>query len=279
MAFRIENPGKLAADRRGVFDRLSERLSMFGADAAYNALPAAKKGKIISVDTARFLAPEFRSWSGRIRHTPSTGNPAGAYAHDRMLRELSRERTGTKRLLITAGGAGSGKTSQLAGLTAVADLVFDNQFKDFVRARTLLRASLQHGWKPEVVYVYRPLQDAVRAVIDRSQRTGRWNLLAELPGAYAAAQTTLLQLSQEFGGQINIHAIYNASQGQGTQASGSRVLLSDFRAGSRYHVTEHEKNCKEITGILDKAISEGIVCLEVARIIAQGLPWQGRRKS
>jgi hypothetical protein len=276
MGFRIESPGKLAADRRGVFDRLSERLSSPGADAAYNALPAAKKGKIISVDTARFLAPEFRSWSGRIRHTPSTGNPAGAYAHDRMVRELARERTGTKRLLITAGGAGSGKTSQLKAQTSIADLVFDNQFKDLSRAREILRLAVKHGWTTEVVYVHRPFADVVRAVIDRCQRSGRWNALAELPAAHAQAQRTIVSLWQEFRETVNLHAIYNASEGMATQPLASRVLFRALREGGVYYLQDDEKTHSIISKTLQQALAEGIVCREVARIIAQGVRWKSR---
>lgn len=277
MPIRIDKPPNLAPDRRGVFDRLSRRVSASGADAAYDALKGAHRGRVISVDVARFLVPEFQSWSGRVRHTPSTGSPAGAYAHDRLLRELARTRSGAQRLLITAGGAGSGKTSQLRGLPQIAGLVFDNQFKDLDRARTILRLAIRHKWDTEVVYVHRPFADVVRAVIERSQRTGRWNNLSELARMHAQAQRTLLAVWQEFGSRVNIHAIYNAQQGAGDLPPGSRVLLKHLRPGARYHVSEDEKAHAIIPGILDQAIDEGIVCVQVARIIAQRLRgWKPR---
>jgi hypothetical protein len=277
MAIRIDSPGKLAADRRGVFDRLSTWVSDPGADAAYDALPASKKGRIVSVDTARLLAPEFRSWSGRIRHTPSTGSPAGAYAHDRMMRELARPRTGSKRLLITAGGAGSGKTSQLKAQTSIAELVFDNQFKNLARARQILSLAVKHGWETDVVYVHRPFGDVVRAVIERSQRTGRWNALAELPDAHAEAQRTVVALWREFRMHANISAIYNASAGHAQQEPGSRIAIRSLGKGGSYHFGPHEEARQVIAKVLQASLAEGIVCLEVASIIAQGVRWREPR--
>lgn len=271
---RIEDPGRLDPDRRGVFERLSRQVAHSSADSLYDAIPAAKKGKIVSVDVARFLVPEFRTWSGRVRHTPSTANPAGAYAHDRLIRELARSRRGARRLLITAGGAGSGKTSQLRSQTSIADLVFDNQFKDPARARQILRLAIANGWETEVVYVHRPFADVVRAVIDRSQRTGRWNFLAELPAAHAQAQRTLFTIRDEFRSTAHIHAIYNASEGMGDLPPGTRIPLDTLRPDGRYHLAEDEKNRSIIPEVLNQTIEEGIVCIQIARIIAKGLRWR-----
>lgn len=279
MPLSIDNPGRLAPDRLDAFNRLCERVRRPGVDAEYDALKASRKGRIISVDTARFLAPEFATWSGRIRHTPSTATPAGAYAHDRLMRALARTKTPEKRLLITAGGAGSGKTSQLRDSATTAGLVFDNQFKNHARARTILLLALERGWEIEVVYVHRPFPDVVRAVIERSQRTGRWNKLSELPAMHVQAQGTILKLWQEFRGRVAVHAIYNAQAGVAEQTPGSRVLFKTLRQNGTYHLRDDEKTRAIIPKVLDQAIQERLVSFEVARILAQGLKgWNAEQR-
>lgn len=276
MPFTIERPDSLGQDQWGVFERLTKRVRSPAVDARYNALDGAKGGKVVSVDVARLLAPEFGSWDGRLRHTPATANPAGAYAHDRMRRELATRRSSAKRLLITAGGGGSGKTSLLSGITRVTDLVFDNQFRNLNRAREILRIALRHKWQVEIVYVHRPFEDVVLAVIERSQRTGRWNRLADLPGAHVEAQRTIVKLWLEFRFRVWVHAVYNAASGRGDRPAGSRVAIRDLHSGGRYHHRNGDELRKTIPSILETAIQRHRVCEEVAQIIGAGLPgWGG----
>lgn len=274
----IHEPGKLAVDQRAVFDRLKAILSGEGADRKYNAIPESRKGKLISVDVARLVSPEFQTWDAKVRHTASTVNPAGAYAHDRLLRELVKPRTGTKRLVVTAGGAGSGKTSLLALTTdpVQADLIFDNQLRDFARAREILLTASKHGWETEFWYVHRPFADTVRAVIERSQRTGRWNLLADLPRTHMEAQATIVRLRREFYETpgIKFRAQYNASATPHTPnaapqpARGSRVFFRDLKEGGVYHHKDEKALLAMIPPILARAIKDGLICEELAAIIA-----------
>jgi len=276
----IHEPGRLASDQRAVFDRLKAILSGDGADKRYNAIPESRKGKLISVDVARLVSPEFQTWDAKVRHTPSTVNPAGAYAHDRLLRELTKSRAGTKRLVVTAGGAGSGKTSLLALTTdpVQADLIFDNQLRDFARAKEILLAAAKHGWETEFWYVHRPFADTVRAVIERSQRTGRWNMLADLPRTHIEAQSTIVRLRREFYETpgIKFRAQYNASaaaEGSASQPAphpqrGSRVFFRDLKEGGPYHLASEKPLLQMIPAILARAIKDGLICEELAALIA-----------
>ncbi|XVJ58230.1 MAG: hypothetical protein HEQ23_02055 [Tepidisphaera sp.] len=279
----IHEPGKLASDQRAVFERLKAILSGPEADKRYNAIPESRKGKLISVDVARLVSPEFQTWDAKVRHTPSTVNPAGAYAHDRLLRELSKppaNKSGTKRLVVTAGGAGSGKTSLLALTTdpVQADLIFDNQLRDFARAKQILETAAKHGWETEFWYVHRPFADTVRAVIERSQRTGRWNMLADLPRTHIEAQATIVRLRREFYETpgIKFRAQYNASAAAAGSASqpashpkrGSRVFFRDLKEGGVYHHKDEKAMLAMIPPILAKAIKDGLICEELAAIIA-----------
>lgn len=190
---------KLAGDQKFVQDIFLQLIrNPKKADAIYDAIPDSKSGKIVSVDIARFLAPEFETWDGRVRHTPSTSQPAGEYAHKRLLRALKAGKPNSI-LLITAGGAGSGKTSALrinqsGSLVDDADLVFDNQMRDYTRSCEIVRTAFVCRWKVRLLYVHRPFQEVVPAVAERSLRTGRWNRLKELPEAHIESRVTVLNL-------------------------------------------------------------------------------------
>lgn len=263
-------PKHLEADQRGVFRRLDQLLRAPGADGRYDRLKETSGGRIISADVARLIVPEFQSWEGRLRHTPATGQPAGAYAHQRVLRALAQP-VAVRRLLITAGGAGSGKTTLLKDKASRFDSVFDNQYKDYERARQVLDLALSHGWDVMVIYVHRPWRDVVRAVIERSQRTGRWNNLAELPRMHIEAQQTIRKLQGKYASRVAFRAIYNVSEGQGRQPRGSRVYFRDFKQGRPYHRSNAQSLLHVIPQVVDEAISRHVVCEQVAAIITKGL--------
>jgi hypothetical protein len=273
-------PKGFANDQQGVFDRHKATVESSSADSRYNRLAKSEHGKIISVDVARFLAPEFDTWNGRLHHTPSTASPAGWYAHKRLLREIVNKRSGPKHLSITSGGAGSGKTHSLRSSTSGATLVFENQFKDSARAHEVLTLALTNGWQVEVQYVHRPFADVVRAVIERSQRTGRWNRLADLPSMHIEAQRTVVALRKAFHHRgVTFQALYNTSSSSGQKPPGDRVLFRDLDTGGRYHLADAEALKKEIPSIVEKTRKDGIVCREVASLICKGVgskQWRNR---
>jgi hypothetical protein len=272
----IGDPGRLAADQRVVFDRLRAIVTAPDADNRYNAVPESRRGRVVSVDVARLLSPEFQTWDAKIRHTPSTATPAGAYAHDRLLRALAVPGPKGRRLVVTAGGAGSGKTSllNLHKQAVEADLIFDNQLRDLHRAREIIKTAIENAWQAEFVYVHRPFEDAVRAVIERGQRTGRWNRLVDLPQTHRDAQRTIISLRKQHYETpgIKFRAQYNASDGIPGPKRGSRVWFRDMKSDGPYHLPDGQTLLHQIPAILQDAINDGTVCEELASLIAQGLP-------
>lgn len=264
-------PASLAADQRLVFEQLCKLVvQQAHADASYNRLPASKNGTVISVDVARFLAPEFRSWDGRIRHTPSTAIPAGAYAHDRLLRELARSTPSQQRrvLHITAGGAGSGKTTLLSKVSLNASLVFDNQLRNYKRADVVLSRAIASGWKVHVSYVHRPFADVVKGVVERSQRTGRWNALDELAQSHIDAQTTIVRLRRKYASAAQFRAIYNASElSDRERPRGARVFFFELAEGGCYHLPSAETLRAQVVKVVQASVKQGRISKEFARIL------------
>jgi hypothetical protein len=275
-------PASLAADQRLVFENLVRIVTNTReADRRYEKLNAAKGGKVISVDIARFLAPEFRSWDGRIRHTPSTAVPAGAYAHDRLRRELSNRRhadgasakgdaaRGKKpTLLISAGGAGSGKTTLLSEQTHNATLVFDNQLRSFARADELLALATSLSWNVHVLYVHRPFRDVIRGVLERSQRTGRWNALGELAQSHVDAQATIVRLREKYKSKVLFRAYFNISKVfKGDRARGDRVYFFELAKGGCYHLPSAQALRLQVRSVVEASVKQGRISKEFASLL------------
>lgn len=271
MPMSIQPPSDLLPDQLGVFRRLSRVVRSADADSLYDRLAKAESGRVVSVDVARYLVPEFNSWDGRVRHTSSTAAPAGAFAHHRILQELKNPHRERRRLLVTAGGAGSGKTSLLEKQTSVADLVFDNQFLHLHRSRQILNAAVRNRWHVRVIYVHRPFEDVISAVIERSQRTGRWNALRDLARAHIQAQRTIIALRSEFRRDVVFQAQYNATEGRGDRETGARVYFWELDKGGPYHLAHRETTNQKIRVALKEAIEQGVICLELAKIIGEGV--------
>jgi hypothetical protein len=271
-------PAGLATDQRFVFDELSKFVrDTKKADRQYLEASKSRAGRFISVDLARQLSPAFSTWDGRVRHTPSTGRPAGAYAHDLLFRTLRGELRHIKvrKLLVSAGGAGSGKTTSLGKVTDQSSVVyFDNQLRRYQTARRILETALANDWTVQVVYIHRPFEDVVRAVLERSQRTGRWNSTSELAESHVEAQTTIIRLRDEYQGRIGFVASFNASRwwtekqaGLGASEVGARVDFRKFRAGGAYHLADASTLRSKVEKWVRQAIEDRIVCEEVAALV------------
>jgi hypothetical protein len=136
-------------------------------------------------------------------------------------------------LLLGSGGPGSGKTTLISrlldgewdGRFANATLVFDCTLSHFevlglwcdalffsadatgkASARTL-EVFLSHRWKVDVVHVYRKYERAVKGVLDRAAKEGRYVGLGpgrSMSTISTAAQDVFWRLQQRFAGRANL---------------------------------------------------------------------------
>lgn len=150
------------------------------ADAQFDALPFTQGGRILSMDYARHLSPSYQSVSERLCFTPSTRNAAAAYAKDRLERTLASSSVppSERRLILMSGGPGSGKTTVIRGLLerALPDarIVFDCTSSNLPTSKRTLARAQEAGWSVHLVYVYCPYERAVRRVLERAARDGRY---------------------------------------------------------------------------------------------------------
>jgi len=101
----LEPRTNIAPDQSAVEQRLIDLVQDTArADAAFNAIPDTEGGRIVGTDVARFLAPEYATREGRLRHTISTAKPASAYADDLHAGDrggrVERERAASRPALV-----------------------------------------------------------------------------------------------------------------------------------------------------------------------------------
>ena len=175
------------------------------ADRAYDALPEAWGGKVINTDIARYLLPEYAaSRNGRIRYLTATNRISSAYAKDRLWREIDNPR-GRRRLMFTAGGVATGKSTAITReRVAATDLIFDGTVRDPDWAIRTIEHALTRGWGVLIHYVQRPMHLAVEGILTRVDREGRWGPLAGLPYTHRAAQQSFLGIAKHFAGNPSV---------------------------------------------------------------------------
>lgn len=175
---RIPKMSRLTEKQASVEKELSRIVqSPSRADSLYDQIKATQEGKILCVDLARYLEPRYRK--NKAEFTPATFNPSMCYIVDRLERKIrSLNETGKKKLLILAGGPGSGKTTCVRGILTdhvkEADLVFDGTLTRFEADLQLISTAVKYGWKVDLFFIYRPYRDVVIGMLKRTQITGRY---------------------------------------------------------------------------------------------------------
>lgn len=191
-------PG-LNEEQRAVELRLGETLKTPEATEQYNALPGARGGRLLNVDEARFLAPEYAAnKEGRTLHTLSTQRPSAAWIERRYQELLAKPATGFVRFM--AGGGGSGKSFFLDQReeAGAAEIIFDGVMANFNKAVARIDAALASGRPVVISYVHRDAQAAARGVAARFDETGRWVPSQVLAEDHVNAQDTVIALAEHY---------------------------------------------------------------------------------
>ena len=222
-------------------------------DAIYNAVPESRGGRVIGTDIARNLDPRWANKRARLDLTDEGGPAAGTYARDRLVRDLDRlapQPGEDKTLMITAGGAGSGKSSSIdAALDSGMDLIFDNQLRSPDTATKVIDHALSKGWDVEVRYVHRDFAEAVRGTMGRALEEGRANKLGELGKFHSEAQRTIVELAKKYAGDPRVEIRAANNEGKKT----SPVAISDLAPGGKFHYSDRAELDRIARDELDKA--------------------------
>lgn len=177
----------------------------------YEALPGAMDGRLLDVDLARELSPQYRADRSRASEVQDA---ASEFISRLYAERMSVPQDGV--VVLMAGGSGAGKSSAQELLGPVldgAETVLDGTLSAEGRAAERVQQALDAGRSVQVIYVYRdPVRAFVDGVIPRAMATGRAVPVDAVARTHAGAAATVRELQRRFGThpQFNLLAIDNA---------------------------------------------------------------------
>lgn len=208
---------EFAADIQSHLDKSEEN---------YKRLPESLNGKIISTDLACHLYQPLAVLSDakdKAQYFFSTRIPAAWFMnylyHKRLVEIIALKKETNdpekREVVFLAGGDGSGKTSALRHLNLPiiekADIIKDATMSGNIEHhKSIIEKTLASGFKVTLIYVFRPIELALKANILRAEEIGRMRPLAEIVDAHYSAQQNVLELSHFFGDRVDLIVIDNS---------------------------------------------------------------------
>ena len=202
--------------------------SMPAAEAAYNALPQTRGGKILSVDDARELSDDYLR--DRTR-SAAVHEPASAFIKALYSQRLRRPRAPgeTPSVLFMAGGTGAGKTSSLRASPDLEELpkkvpiIYDSNMNSLASAHQKIREALATGHHARIVLVHRhPVDALINGALPRAMRqeakygSGRTVPLSAHLETHVGAMETIPKLAEHYAKDPRVHFTYiDNSRGPG----------------------------------------------------------------
>lgn len=219
----------------GVTERLTAKLSTREAEAEYNALKDTRGGKVLSVDAARELSPDYlknRTLSADVHE------PASAFIKRQYAKKLAEApKAGEEpEVIFNAGGTGAGKTTGLDLLKGEADhaqIIYDTNMDSFGSSVTKIEQALKAGKAVKILYTFRdPLEALRKGALTRAMRqegtfgSGRTVPLESHIKTHKGSRATVEKLIEKYHGdeRVQIRVIDN-SRGRGNAVVSSLEKL------------------------------------------------------
>lgn len=164
---------------------------------------------LISADEAKELFPAFaRDKRSRSRHSGSVHEASLLITDLLWRRAMARPLRPQRNLvLFSGGGVASGKTYALThsdaarGLMPRTEIVQDSTMSDRRRAQARIDQALARGRSVQVIYVFTPIEQAVRWLVERGMRAGRAVAAAAVARSHWQSQATVLALADHYRGR------------------------------------------------------------------------------
>ncbi len=157
-------------------------------------------GNLLNADNAATLFEEYNEDPAKYRVAV---HPAAQWIRDELFRRALDEKApeGRNRIAFTAGGNAAGKSTaiEFSGERDMAQAILDSTFANLDHARSLIDRALPAGKRVSILYVYRPLEDALLGMLERAEREGRLVTIDWLVKSQRGAAETVRELWTEFG--------------------------------------------------------------------------------
>ncbi|MFM7653502.1 MAG: zeta toxin family protein [Vulcanococcus sp.] len=206
---------------------------------------AMRRGPLtISADEAKELFPAFATDNrSRSQHSASV-HGASLLLTDRLWQRALAQPLNPERTLVlfSGGGVASGKTYALRNSEAVRQLmastqiVQDSTMANRRRAQSRIDQALATGRPVQLIYVFTPIEQSVRWLVDRGMRAGRAVSAAATARSHWDSQETVLALADHYRGHpaVRIGLLVNAIGGDGRLRSIEDLRVLRLAADRRF---------------------------------------------
>ena len=182
-------------------------------------------GNVLNADNSAELFPDYSaSPASRAQFRPAV-HPAAQWVRDELFARALKDPY-VHEVIFTAGGNGAGKST--GGLSG--DVVMDTTLSNSEHSGKLIQAALDAGKTVQVVYTYRPIEQAFEGVLDRARVEGRTVSIGTLIGTHEGAAHTVRSLAAKYAGHPDVRFWFIDNSGA-HQAQGSIALTrkQDYR--------------------------------------------------
>jgi hypothetical protein len=193
-------------------------------------------GNILNADNAATLFSEYNQNPAKYRVAV---HPAAQWIGDELFRRALKETVpaGKNSVVFTAGGNASGKSTAIDVAEAGEGfhVVLDSTFSNAEHARRLIDDALTAGQAISILYINRPLGDALKAMIERASTDGRVVTIDQLINSQRAAAETVRGLWKEFAQdpRFTFIFLYNSAEGNTSETGVEAVIPQDYTESRR----------------------------------------------
>lgn len=245
----------------------------------YFNIPEVKinEGKLVSVDEARELFPDYRKDRTKSNAVQEPASLISKRIYNRLLK--TQKGKGSNNVLFTSGGTGVGKTSgiknveNLQKVSKESNIILDTNLAKPESAKRKIKQALDEGFSVDIVHVVRDPIDALeKGALPRATRTGRTVPLAVHLETHNGSNKTIKELKEFYkdNPKVNISIVDN------TRGKGNSILVPknkevDFLDNFIYNKDELNKlkskgndKVKEQfkEGVISKKVREGTIGIE-----------------
>jgi hypothetical protein len=125
-------------------------------------------GNVLNADNAAELFPDYAASPDSRTQFRAAVHPAAQRIRDELFRR-SLAKPDVREVVFTSGGTGAGKSA--ANLPG--DVVMDSTLSNPEHSRGEIQSALDAGKQVQIVYIYRPIDEAMNAALDRAKENGR----------------------------------------------------------------------------------------------------------
>jgi hypothetical protein len=249
----------------GVDERedITDKAAYEKAKKAYAKLPDTMDGKLLSVDEARELSPDYaQSLESRSELSPQVHEPCSAFVKNLYAEKLAEPipEGQTNTVLFTAGGTGAGKTSSLRGnkdlseMRDEAHIIYDTNMRSLKSAEKKIQQALEANHVVQVALIDRDPYDAlVKGVLPRAEHKGRTVPIASHEETHRDAVRTVDELRKKYARNPKVQFIaIDNNHGPG----GARAVPFD-------KLPKHEANMEKMRLAVQRAYNAGEISARV----------------